>query len=117
MAIGGDEEKFSIRRPGGAGGAEFVAAIGEISVGDLARSAAFRGNDKNLHEAWLQIACAVESIDEAIIGGGWLGPLGSRGRRRADRRGEDLCRERGTRRRAFFRRETIRWRREIDRDW
>src|SRR5580692_6718246 len=82
MTIGGDEEKFSVRRPGRASGAVFVAAIGEISVGDLAWCAAFRGDNKNLHEAWFQVACAVESIDEAIVGRGWLGPLSSRGRRR-----------------------------------
>ena len=49
MTIGGDEEKFSIRRPGGASGAVFIATIREISVGDLAWSAAFRGDDKNLY--------------------------------------------------------------------
>ncbi len=58
-----------------------VAAIREVAVADLARGAAFRGNDENLHEAGFQIARAVEAIDEAIVGGGWIGPFGSRGRR------------------------------------
>jgi hypothetical protein len=47
----------------------------------LARGAAFGGNDKNLHEAWLQIACVVEAIDETIVGRRGIGPIGPRGGR------------------------------------
>src|SRR5579864_2084561 len=43
VTVGRNEQEFTVRRPRGAGGAEFVAAVGEISVGDLARGAAFGG--------------------------------------------------------------------------
>src|SRR5271155_4874830 len=66
VAIGGDEEKFTVGRPSGASGAVLVAAIREISVGDLAWRAALGGNDKDLHEARFQIARAIVAIDEAI---------------------------------------------------
>src|SRR5690242_3600277 len=75
MAVDGDDQILAIRRPGGARGAEFVATIGEISVGDLTRSAAFAVNDKNLHEAGLEITRTVEAIDQAIVGGGRVSPF------------------------------------------
>src|SRR3989442_10156282 len=53
VAVDGDDQILAIGRPGGARGAEFVAAIGEISIGDLARRAAFAVDDEDLHEAGL----------------------------------------------------------------
>src|SRR5713226_4974667 len=44
VTVGGDEEEFAVGRQRGARGAEFVAAVGEISVGHLARGAAFGGD-------------------------------------------------------------------------
>src|SRR5216683_2873928 len=54
-------DEFSVRRPRGACGAEFVAAVGEISVRYLARGATLGRDYKHLHEAGLEIASAVEA--------------------------------------------------------
>src|SRR6266852_3185449 len=75
VTVGGDEQEFAVRRPGGARGAEFVAAVREISVGDLARGAAFGGDYKHLHKAGLEIAGAVEAIHETVVCGGGLRPF------------------------------------------
>ena len=63
MAIDGNDQIFAIRCPGRARGAEFVAAVREIAVGDLARSAAFTVNNENLHVPGLEIARSIEPID------------------------------------------------------
>src|SRR6267143_3132361 len=80
MSVDGKDEVLSIGSPGGARGAEFVAAVGEIAIGDLPRCATLSVDDKNLHVAGLQVPRAIETIDEAIVGGGRIGPLCARRR-------------------------------------
>src|SRR5882672_8307494 len=86
MAVNGKDEELSIGSPGGARGAEFVAAVGEIAVGDLPGRATLGVDDKNLHVAGLQVPRAIETIDEAIVHGGRIGPLCAR--RRSGKIGE-----------------------------
>src|SRR5882672_10721300 len=66
MAIDGNDQVLAIRGPGGARGAEFVATVGEIAVGDLTRRATLGVHDKNLHVAGLQVPSAIEAINETI---------------------------------------------------
>src|SRR6267143_628574 len=80
MSVDGKDEVLSIGSPGGARGAEFVAAVGEIAIGDLPRCATLSVHDKNLHVAGLQVPRAIEPIDEAIVDGGGIGPLCARRR-------------------------------------
>src|SRR6266850_6846339 len=75
MAIDGNDHVLAIRGPGGARGAEFVAAVGEIAVGDLPGRATLGVDDKNLHVAGFQVSRAIEAIDEAVVHGGRIGPL------------------------------------------
>ena len=81
VAIDGNDQVLAIGGPGGArGAAEFVAAVGEIAVGDLPWRATLGVDDKNLHVAGLQVPRAIEAIDEAVVGGGRIGPLCARRR-------------------------------------
>ena len=75
MVVGRDNEVFAVGRPHRLGWPKLGAAIGEISAGDLARSAAFRRNQEQLHEAGLEVAGAIEAIDEPVVGLRWVGPL------------------------------------------
>src|SRR6267378_5226635 len=86
MTVDGKGEVLSIGSPGGARGAEFVATVGEIAVGDLPGRATLGVDDKNLHVAGLQVPRAIETIDEAIVHGGRVGPLCAR--RRSGKVGE-----------------------------
>ncbi len=81
MAIRRDQEKFPVRAPCGARRSKFVAPIGEIAVGHLARGAAFRGHDEHLHVAGLEITGSVKAIDEAIVRGWRVSPFRAGGRR------------------------------------
>src|SRR5690242_9029634 len=75
MAIDGNDQVLAVRRPGSAIGAKFVAAVGEIAVGDLARCAAIAIDYENLHVAGLEIAHSIETIDQTIIGSRRIGPF------------------------------------------
>ena len=83
MPIDGNNQILAIRCPGRAGRAEFVAAVGEIAVGDLARGTALAVYDEELHVPGFEIARPIETIDQSIIGGGRIGPFcaGGRGRK------------------------------------
>src|SRR6267142_1318282 len=67
MAVGGDQQKFALRGPCGARGPELVATVSKISISYLAGGATFGGNNKNLNIAGLEIASAIETIDQAIV--------------------------------------------------
>src|SRR5260370_28502648 len=75
MAIDGSDQVLAIGCPRCAIGAELVAAVGKIAVGDLARGAALAVYDEELHVAWLEIARAIETINQTIVGGGRIGPF------------------------------------------
>src|SRR5467141_87883 len=75
MAVDGSDQILAIGRPGRAIGAELVAAIRKTAVGDLARGAAFAIYHEELHVAGLEIAGAIETINQTIVGNGWIGPL------------------------------------------
>src|SRR5712691_4333134 len=75
MAIDGSDQVLAIGRPGCARGAEFVATIREIAVGDLARSTALAVYDEELHVAGFEIARPIETINQTIVGGGRIGPF------------------------------------------
>src|SRR5207245_9255276 len=82
MAVDGNNQVLAIGCPGGAIGAEFVAAVREIAVGNLARRAAFAIDNENLHVAGLEIAHSIETINQTVIGSRRIGPLCARGRSR-----------------------------------
>src|SRR6267142_5141961 len=82
MAVGGDQQKFAIRGPCGARGPEFVATVSKISVGYLTRGATFGGNNEDLNIAGLEVASAVETIDQAIVSGWRIRPFCAGGRSR-----------------------------------
>src|SRR5258706_9625633 len=88
MAVDGNEQVLAIGGPRGARGTEFIAAVGKVAVRDLPGRATFRVDDKNLHVAGLQIACAIESVDQTIVDGGMISPLcaGRRGGESVDMR-------------------------------
>src|SRR5258708_31601036 len=81
VAIDRNDQKLAVRRPGSPRGAEFVAAVREIAIGDLARCAAFALADEDLHVAGLERACPVEAIDQAVVAGGASSTLSAGGRR------------------------------------
>src|SRR5882762_970886 len=82
MAVDGNEQVLAIGGPRGARGTEFIAAVGKVAVRDLPRRTTLCVDDKNLHVAGLQIACAIESVDQTIVDGGRIGPLCARRRGR-----------------------------------
>src|SRR2546427_7236848 len=75
MTVDGDDEVFAVGRPGSAGRTELVATVREVAVGDLTRGSAFAVNNEDLHVAGLQIARAIKAVDQAVVGGGRIGPL------------------------------------------
>ncbi len=82
IAIDGSDQIFAIGCPGSAIGAEFIAAIREIAVGDLTRGAALTIDDEELHVTGFEIARTIETIDQTIVGGGRIGPFRAGRRRR-----------------------------------
>src|SRR5208282_3073731 len=81
-AVHGNDERLSVGGPGGVRTAKIAGAgtVGKLSGGELTRRAAVGGHDENLRIAGLEVAGAVESVDEVLIDLGRIRPLGALGR-------------------------------------